>query len=111
MAPVALSLLPTRTTIWGFDAASAMAVVVLKMGLDIIPCGGEMVRSSWRKPPMSPRALRRCGPTGGLMRSSTAVCSMPRAATDQRTIGCALLGLAESMAVMLSVPQTVAPVT
>src|SRR5690242_9733305 len=58
--------LPARTTKLAMRPAKSRLVPVLNVGVVNISCG-VLVRSSWRKPPMSPRALSRCAPAGGLI--------------------------------------------
>ncbi len=59
---------------------------------------GTVVSEVWRKPPMSPRALSRLAPVGGLIRSLTAVSSRPW------TTGLMVILLPASQPVRLSVP-------
>ena len=55
---------PTRATSIGSFSAKSMLSVLVKTGLVNMPPAGETVRSSCRKPPMSPRPLIRCAPAG-----------------------------------------------
>ena len=89
---------PTRATIPGLVSAKSRLVVVVKFGeVNIIE--GTLVRSVWRKPPMSPRALSSTAPPdGGAARSLTAVSSRPW------TIGLMLNWLPLSQLVRFSVP-------
>src|ERR671916_3150488 len=68
--------------------------------------GGTTFGSLWRKPLMSPSALRSGAPVGGLMRSCTAVSSMPCAMT--RIV--IWLVVLKSHVVRFVLPYSVAPV-
>src|SRR3954452_11888543 len=80
-----------------------MLLVLVRLGAVYIS-DGTASRLVCRKPPMSPSADSSGAPVGGLIRSRTAVSSMPLAITEMLTVP------PVSHAVRLFVPYRVAPV-